>query len=175
MATSACRLQSRARRGAGAADRDRRGVAGHQLLARRSRPGIRRDARKGDTPARAIRLRPTGVKITAALGGERRLWVDGGPSFIGRTAVCGKPSFNYLVGESHQVGGDLKTERSGGLKIHDQLKFGGLLDRQVARLRTLEDFVNEAGGPVIQVREAWPVAQQAPNINELARYVDSRQ
>ena len=35
-------------RGLGAADRDRRGVAGHQFLARRSRAGVRCDARKGE-------------------------------------------------------------------------------------------------------------------------------
>jgi hypothetical protein len=52
-------------------------------------------------------------------GGERPLWVDGGPSFIGRAAVGGKPSLNYLVGEKHQIGRYLKTERFGGLKIHD--------------------------------------------------------
>ena len=34
-------------RGTGAADRDRRGVAGHQLLARRPRAGVRRDVGKG--------------------------------------------------------------------------------------------------------------------------------
>ena len=34
-------------RGVGAADRDRRGVAGHQFLARRPRAGVRRDAGKG--------------------------------------------------------------------------------------------------------------------------------
>ena len=34
-------------RGAGAADRDRRGAGGHQFLARRSRAGVRRDAGKG--------------------------------------------------------------------------------------------------------------------------------
>ena len=39
-------------RGAGAADRDRRGVAGHQFLARRSRAGVRRDAREGDEAVR---------------------------------------------------------------------------------------------------------------------------
>ena len=32
------------RRGAGTADRDRRGVGGHQFLARRPRAGVRRDA-----------------------------------------------------------------------------------------------------------------------------------
>ena len=43
-------------RGVGAADRDRRGVAGHQFLARRPRAGVRRDAGKG---ARALRRPPT--------------------------------------------------------------------------------------------------------------------
>ena len=41
------RLIDRDARGTGAADRDRRGIAGHQLLARRPRAGVRRDARKG--------------------------------------------------------------------------------------------------------------------------------
>ena len=40
------RLIDRDARGAGAADRDRRGIAGHQFLARRSRASVRRDARK---------------------------------------------------------------------------------------------------------------------------------
>ena len=39
-------------RGVGAADRDRRGIAGHQFLARRPRAGVRRDPGKG---ARAVR------------------------------------------------------------------------------------------------------------------------
>ena len=40
-------------RGAGAADRDRRGAGGHQCLARRSAAGVRRDAGKGDAPVRS--------------------------------------------------------------------------------------------------------------------------
>ena len=47
-----CAADHRDARGAGAADRDRRGVAGHQLLARRSRAGVRRDAGKGDASVR---------------------------------------------------------------------------------------------------------------------------
>ena len=39
-------------RGPGAADRDRRGVAGHQFLARRPRAGVRRDAGEGDAALR---------------------------------------------------------------------------------------------------------------------------
>jgi two-component system, NtrC family, sensor kinase len=38
--------------GAGAADRDRRGAGGHQLLARRPRPGVRRDPGKGHASLR---------------------------------------------------------------------------------------------------------------------------
>ena len=39
-------------RGVGAADRDRRGIAGHQQLARRSRAGVRRDPGEGARPVR---------------------------------------------------------------------------------------------------------------------------
>jgi hypothetical protein len=53
------RMPCRARRGAGLANRDRRGLAGHQCLARRSRPGVRRDPRKGARPMRD-RLRRVG-------------------------------------------------------------------------------------------------------------------
>ena len=53
--------QRRARRGAGAASRDRRGLAGHQFLARRPRAGVRRDPRKG---ARACARRRTAVRYS---------------------------------------------------------------------------------------------------------------
>ena len=49
------RLITETREALGAADRDRRGAAGHQLLARRPRAGVRRDARKGDAAVRRAR------------------------------------------------------------------------------------------------------------------------
>ena len=52
------RLLDRDARGAGATDRHRGSIAGHQLLARRSYTGVRRDARKGDAVVRG-RLRPS--------------------------------------------------------------------------------------------------------------------
>ena len=52
-------------RGVGAADRDRRGVAGHQFLARRPRAGVRRDAGKGD------RLCEAAFGVLWAYEGER--------------------------------------------------------------------------------------------------------
>ena len=52
------RLLTETARGAGAADRDRRGVAGHQRVARRSRAGVRCDAGESDATVRR-RLRHT--------------------------------------------------------------------------------------------------------------------
>ena len=57
-------------RGLGAADRDRRGIAGHQLLARRPRAGVRRDAGKGDAACASAAfgiLRPTTASVSSAV------------------------------------------------------------------------------------------------------------
>ena len=55
------RLITETREALGAADRDRRGAAGHQFLARQPRAGIRRDAGKGDEAVRAPHLAACGL------------------------------------------------------------------------------------------------------------------
>ena len=50
-----CAALDRDARSVGAADRDRRGIAGHQFLSRRPRTGFRRDARKGHAAMRSDR------------------------------------------------------------------------------------------------------------------------
>ncbi len=72
------RLIDRDARGVGAADRDRRGAAGHQFLARRPRAGVRRDAGEGDyasaRPPTAPRyLRRRGLP-SVAVHGEAPHW-----------------------------------------------------------------------------------------------------
>ena len=57
------RLLTETREALGAADRDRRGIAGHQLLARRPRPGVRRNAAK----RRCAAVRG-GVRRSSAVG-----------------------------------------------------------------------------------------------------------
>ena len=47
-----CAADHRDARGIGAANRDRRGIAGHQFVARRPRAGVRRDPGKGAQPLR---------------------------------------------------------------------------------------------------------------------------
>ena len=56
-------------------------------------------------------------------------------------------SFDHLVGAQQDRWGYLKTERLGGLKIHDHLKFCRKLHREIARLRTAKDAIDISGGP----------------------------
>jgi len=47
--------------------------------------------------------------------------------------------FDHLVGTQQDRSRQLNVECLGDLEINDQLEFGGLLDRQMGGLRTLEN------------------------------------
>ena len=56
--------------------------------------------------------------------------------------VCGcKALFDHLVGAREQRPRNFKTDQ-----VDDEVEFGRLLDRDVARLRPTQDPVNELGG-----------------------------
>ena len=61
-------------RGAGAADRDRRGVAGHQLLARRPRAGIRCDAGEGARVCASADFGMLGLTMASAFSAVADAW-----------------------------------------------------------------------------------------------------
>src|SRR5688500_16885951 len=46
--------------------------------------------------------------------------------------------------------GDGQPDGLGGLQVDDEVERGGLLDRQLGRLRPLEDAVNKVGGLAMQ-------------------------
>ena len=86
-----CAADHRDARGLGAADRDRRGIAGHQFLARRPRPGVRRDARKGACASATPRLAALRL-TTASCSARSRLRERAGqrsPKFL-RKAASGR-------------------------------------------------------------------------------------
>src|SRR5260370_25571870 len=55
---------------------------------------------------------------------------------------------------------DGETERPRGLEVDCQLELGGLLDRKVGWLRTLEDSLNVGGRPTIQIDVIWAIRDQ---------------
>jgi hypothetical protein len=50
--------------------------------------------------------------------------------------------FDHLIGAQHDRWGYLKPERRGGLAVHDHLKFGRELHREVARLLAAQDAID---------------------------------
>ena len=60
-------------------------------------------------------------------------------------------SFDHLVGDGEQRRWDGQAERLGRLEIDYQIKSRGLLDQQIAGLRTLQNFVNICRGTAKQI------------------------
>ena len=60
---------------------------------------------------------------------------------------------DHLVGEQLHLIGDGQPERSGSFQIDDEFKFGGLLDRQIARLLTSENSSGVKASQTISFRK----------------------
>src|ERR1019366_4337113 len=63
--------------------------------------------------------------------------------------------FDYLVGACEQRWRQREAECLGGLRIDDQLKFAGLIIRNVARYSSVEDLMNVNGhtlGKLAEIR-----------------------
>ena len=78
---------------------------------------------------------------------------------ISRHMLCGKPAplFDHLVSAQEEISTDRQSERSRCFEIDDKLEFGGLLNRQVGRLRAFQNLVDISGGAQEQIGKAWAI------------------
>src|SRR6185436_18650408 len=87
----------------------------------------------------------------------------------------GGPSFDYLIRPREQRGRNRQAEGLGGLEVDDELELGWLFDRQVGRLRALEDLIDEGGCASSEIRQARPVRHEGPGLHVLPEGVCCRQ
>ena len=143
------RLITETARGAGAADRDRRGVTGHQFVARRSCAGLRRDARKG---AHALRRRH-GVPwrpMTARFPRGRNPWLPGRVrGMLRRPYLPDVTHRRLLPGERFTHAPDIAAPNGIGSRIGDRAGCGltGVRTQLMCRCARTEPARRRSGLP----------------------------
>src|SRR5215471_20522955 len=69
--------------------------------------------------------------------------------------------FGNLVGAGDQLERHGEAERLGGLEIDGELKFGGFLNRELGRFRSLENTINIPRSLLPQVVIVYPIRNQS--------------
>jgi hypothetical protein len=82
--------------------------------------------------------------------------------------------FDHLVSDRKELGGDVDLERSCGLQIDHEFELGRPIDRQVCRLRSIEDAADIDSSPAIVVRRIVAIADQATDRYELTIGMNDR-
>ena len=147
-------------RGLGAADRDRRGIAGYQLLARRPRPGVRRDARKGDSAMRggfgSLHLMTGGASIRRNAGRARAFAIGCGSSVP--SGRGGSPLARLLQGERIVHIADRSRERfTGRSPVPREVESSGVRDGAYVPLRKDEALL---GAIIVYRQEVRPFSDK---------------
>jgi hypothetical protein len=83
--------------------------------------------------------------------------------------------FDHLVGRNLQRERNRQAERLGSLEVYDELELGGLRDRQVARLLSLENPPGVDADLTISIGNTRPVAHETTRHGELASGIARRQ
>ena len=79
------------------------------------------------------------------------------------------PLFDHLVGAEQCRSRYFEAERSGGLKIEDELEFRCLLDRKIGGIGTLENLIHEDGRVAKGCNKVHSIAQRAASAGDLFR------
>src|SRR5215813_11801343 len=81
--------------------------------------------------------------------------------------MFGVSSLDHLIRPRQERRWDCQAEGLGRLEIDDQLELGGLLDRQVACLRSFQNLVYVGGGAPMGVGEVRAERDEPPSVGEL--------
>src|SRR5215813_13089901 len=84
-------------------------------------------------------------------------------------------SFNHLVGGDEQLVGHAQPQSPCGLVVDDELELRGLQDRQIARLRALENPASVDAGLTISVPNVGSIADQSTDLGIFTPGIDRRQ
>src|SRR5262245_55022284 len=84
-------------------------------------------------------------------------------------------SFDYLVSDGKHFVGNLNPKCFGGFEIDDEIEFGRLLDRQIAGLSTLQNFVHICRGTAKQIRGVCSITRKRSSECKLPNSCDEQQ
>src|SRR5262249_14375620 len=83
-------------------------------------------------------------------------------------------SIDHLVSIRKEGWWYVETKRFGGGQVDDQIKFGRLLDRKIARLRATKNLVDIVGGAPKHVRVVWSVGYKTSGLDKITDIKDCR-
>src|SRR5712671_184892 len=89
--------------------------------------------------------------------------------------AANKALFDHLVGAGEHCSWDGEAKRLGRLEIDDEIKFGGLFDWDVGRLRPTQNLVDEFGGAAEEVRVVCSIGDQTTRLHVLPGRINCRQ
>ena len=73
------------------------------------------------------------------------------------------------------IRGIVRPSAFAAIKLIDEIEFGGLLDRDVSRLRPAQNLVDKFGGAPEKVRQICPIGHQTSRFDVLPKAVHCRQ
>src|SRR5262245_54065165 len=80
-------------------------------------------------------------------------------------------SFDHLVGAQQERLGDRQAQRLGGRQINGEVELGRLLDRDVARLRTTQNFIDITSSAPEKVQKVRSIGHQTSRFDPLSGIV----
>jgi hypothetical protein len=111
----------------------------------------------------AIRPHPTLPRLRGREGGIASSAASHRNDEVG---FAGSTLLDHLVGDRAQACGHVEAEGFRGFEVDAQFKPSGKLDREISRLFTLENAIDVAGCPRIEVRRDRPAGHQPAVGNE---------